>query len=251
MDNINKFTEKANAYVKGRHGYCEAFIDYLFTSLGFNEETTAADIGSGTGIFSRQLLEKGATVFGVEPNDDMRLMGEKELASYDKFISVSGSSSNTTLKDNSVDFVTAAQAFHWFDIKPFYNECKRILKPEGKVILIWNTRDEKDEINREIALLNKKYCPEFKGFSAGFKEHDERICHFFNGEYEKLIFDNPIYYNEDSFISRLLSSSYSLKKGDKGYDEFLCEIKCIFSSYEVGGKVKVNNSTVAYIGKVQ
>lgn len=251
MDNTNKFTEKANAYVKGRHGYSEAFIDYLFDSLGFSEETIVADIGSGTGIFCKQLLEKGVTVFGVEPNEDMRLMGEKELAAYDKFISVNGSSSNTALKDNSVDFVTAAQAFHWFDIKPFYDECKRILKPEGKVILIWNTRDEKDEINREIALLSKKHCPEFKGFSAGFKEDDERICRFFNGEYEKLIFDNPIYYNEDSFISRLLSSSYSLKKGDKGYDEFLCEIKCIFSTFEVGGKIKTNNFTTAYIGKVQ
>lgn len=250
MDNTNKFTLKAKAYSLGRSDYAKSFIDYLFNSLSFSSQTIVADVGSGTGKFTKQLLEKGATVYAVEPNDDMRLTAEKELSCYSSFISIKGSCSDTTLKSGSVDFVTAAQAFHWFEPKLFYNECKRILKPNGKVILLWNSRDKEDEINKDIAQTNKKLCPEFKGFSCGMKQDDERIKDFFVGGYEKLIFDNPIYFNEESFINRMLSSSYSLSQGDKDYDEFLCEIKRIFLKYELNGKIKVGNSTVSYIGKI-
>lgn len=250
LDNTNKFTFKAKAYSLGRADYAKSFIDYLVNSLSLSSQTTVADIGSGTGKFSKQLLEKGATVYAVEPNDDMRLVAENELSCYSGFISIKGSSCDTTLQSGSVDFVTAAQAFHWFEPKMFYNECKRILKPNGKVILLWNSRDEKDEINKEIAEINKKFCPEFKGFSCGMKMDDERIKNFFIDGYEKMIFDNPICFNEESFINRMLSSSYSLKQGDEGYNEFLCEIKRIFLKYESGGEIKASNATVSYIGQI-
>ena len=74
-----------------------------------------ADIGSGTGFLSELFLKNGNRVFGVEPNEAMRQAGEEYLASYDGFASIDGSAEATTLDDASVDFVTAGQAFHWFD----------------------------------------------------------------------------------------------------------------------------------------
>lgn len=249
-DSTDKFTHKAELYTLGRPDYAKEFIDYLFSELGFSNETTVADIGSGTGKLTKQLLQRRCKVFAVEPNDDMRHIAEKELKEFDNFISVKGDASNTTLINNSVDFVTAAQSFHWFNHEEFFLECKRILKPTAKVILIWNCRDEKDELNKEIYQLNKVFCPDFKGFSEGLKEDDETIYSFFSGKYEKLTFKNPIYYREDSFINRLLSSSYALRVDDKKYSLYLEGIKEIFYRYERNGIIKMPNDTVAYIGEV-
>ncbi len=250
MANTEKFTDRAAVYTVGRPNYAESFIKYLYDELDFSDESFIADIGCGTGKFAKQLLDRGSFVYGVEPNDDMRCVAEKELGVCDKFKSVKGDASNTTLSENSVDFVTAAQAFHWFDVDEFRSECKRILKAHGKVILIWNTRENDDEINKEVCKLNKKFCPSFKGFSGGIKEDDKRIISFFRSEYEKMTFDNPLFYNEDKFISRLLSGSYSLKEGDKNYREYIAEAKAIFKKYQLSGVVKIGNSTIAYIGYV-
>ncbi|MBQ7294914.1 MAG: methyltransferase domain-containing protein [Clostridia bacterium] len=246
--NTEKFTGIAEDYTVGRPSYADSFIDYLFTELGFTSETIIADIGCGTGKLTKQILDRGSFVYGVEPNEDMRSVAVKELIKYEKFTSVKGDASNTSLQDRSVDFVTAAQAFHWFNIYEFRSECKRIIKDNGKVILIWNSRDESDEVNKAIYTMNKKFCPNFKGFSGGIKKDDERIIEFFSGEYERLRFDNPLYYNKDTFISRCLSSSYSLKQGDKNYDEYISYAKCIFDKYSIDGILKIGNNTVAYIG---
>lgn len=250
MANTEKFTDRAAVYTVGRPNYAEGFINYLYNELGFSDESFIADIGCGTGKFAKQLLDRGSFVYGVEPNDDMRLLAEKELFAYGKFKAVNGEASYTTLSDNSVDFVTAAQAFHWFDVEKFHCECKRILKPDGKVILIWNTRDINDAVNKELFELNKKFCSEFKGFSGGMKEDDERINNFFGGKYQKLSFENPLCFNEEKFINRLLSGSYALKESDKLYDKYILNAKNIFDKYHNDGIVKIGNSTVAYIGSL-
>ena len=66
------FTDKANIYAKYRPSYPNEYIEYLLSANELNENQIVADIGSGTGIFSCQLLESGLHVIGVEPNDDMR-----------------------------------------------------------------------------------------------------------------------------------------------------------------------------------
>lgn len=250
MANTEKFTDRAEDYTIGRPGYAESFIDYLFCQLGLTAETVIADIGCGTGKLTKQILDRGSFVYGVEPNDDMRSVAVKELSGYERFISVKGDASNTELRDKSVDFITAAQAFHWFDVDKFYYECKRILKDNGKVILIWNSRDESDEVNKAVYLMNKMFCLNFKGFSGGIKKDDERIKKFFGGKYELLSFDNPLYYNKEMFISRCLSSSYSLKPGDENYNEYISYANCIFDKYSLDGTLMLGNSTVVYIGNI-
>jgi len=140
MDNTEKFTGKAALYNKARLSYAKEFVDYLYGKIGFNSDCTVADIGSGTGIFTKHLLEKGSRVLAVEPNDDMRRYTKINLSHYTNLHTIKGTAENTTLEDESVDFITVAQAFHWFDMLNFRKECSRILKPKGKVILIWNSK---------------------------------------------------------------------------------------------------------------
>lgn len=115
MNTTQNFSGLANVYTMGRPVYATEFIDMLYSKYGVTEESIIADIGSGTGKLAKQLLDKGSTVYGVEPNTDMRSIAIRELQNYAKFEAVNGTASQTTLKDNSIDYVTVAQAFHWFD----------------------------------------------------------------------------------------------------------------------------------------
>jgi SAM-dependent methyltransferase len=145
MDNTTVFSTRGESYDRTRPGYPEALIDYLYTDQLFSEASAIADIGSGTGKFAQQLLVRGSRVFCVEPNDEMRQIAERKLSYYQGFISVNGTASFTGIKEK-VGAVTAAQAFHWFDRNAFREECRRLLRPGGKVFLIWNFRFPDDEI---------------------------------------------------------------------------------------------------------
>lgn len=248
MDTTLKFNGIANEYTQSRPSYSAEFIECLFNKYGFSASSVVSDIGSGTGKFAKQLLDKGCSVICVEPNTDMRLVAEKELCEYPNFKSVAGSAENTMLPDNSVDFITTAQAFHWFDTKSFKAECSRIIKPGGKVFLIWNTRNAEALINQELYKVYSEYCPDFKGFSGGTKPHDDRIKYFFDNNYEYITYNNPLYFDKEKFINRSLSGSYSLKKGDRNFDLYIEEIEKIFDEFETDGIVKIENQTVAYIG---
>lgn len=251
MDATKKFNGIANEYTQSRPEYAAEFIECLYEKYGFAKSSVIADIGSGTGKFAKQLLDKGSKVFCVEPNADMRIVAERELSYYPNFSSVAGSAEDTTLTDNSIDFITTAQAFHWFDTKSFKKECARIIKPGGKAFLIWNTRNENALINHQLHKVYSKYCPYFKGFSGGTKLHDDRIKEFFNDKYEYITFDNPLCFDREKFINRSLSGSYSLKKGDNDFDLYIEEINKIFDEFEADSIVKIDNQTVAYVGTVE
>lgn len=249
MNNTNLFNGRAEVYTQGRPSYPKELIDALYTHYGVSHNSIIADIGSGTGKLSKQLLDKGSMVYAVEPNDDMRAIAENELSEYSKFISVSGNAENTLLLDHSVDFITVAQAFHWFDIKKFRLECDRIKKENSKIILIWNSRDMTSDFNRESYEIYSKYCPRFKGFLGGMKVDDVRFSEFFNGRYEHITFDNPLMFTKDMFISRSLSGSYSLQEGDECFDDYIASLEKLFDKYAVNEIVKMNNKTDAYIGR--
>lgn len=251
MDNKERFSGRSADYTKGRPNYSEDLIQMLSKDLHFGKGSCIADIGSGTGKLSRQLLDLGCTVCCVEPNDDMRRIAEKELGQYEHFVFVKGSSENTRLQPASVDHITAAQAFHWFDAERFKAECRRILKPGGNVILIWNTRDPRSPFNLESYEIYKKYCPDFKGYHGGMRDDDRRIYEFYGGDCKKIIFDNPIAFTSDKFIARSLSASYSIKSDNENYDSYINALQALFEKFSANGIVMMQNHTTAYVGKIE
>lgn len=251
MNTTQSFNGLANVYTAGRPFYATEFIDVLCSKYGVTEESIIADIGSGTGKFAKQLLDKGSTVYGIEPNANMRNVAIKELHGYIKFKSVNGTASETRLKDDSVSHITVAQAFHWFNVAEFKKECRRILQKDGFVVLVWNMRDMSNIVNQISYKIYKKHCPKFKGFSGGIQKDDIRIKDFFDNNYEYMEFSNPLFYDKETFISRSLSGSYSLKQRDKGYSEYMLELNDLFGKYEDNGYLKMANKTVAYIGKIK
>lgn len=159
LGKANQFTGKASAYEKHRPNYPQACIDFIISAAGLKRGNVVADIGAGTGIFSRQLSESGLQVMAVEPNADMRAQAEKMLADYSNTVVLPGSAEETGIAAGSVRLVIAAQAFHWFDAAKFRAECKRILVPGGRVALIWNSRDLESPLVQETAGICRRFCP--------------------------------------------------------------------------------------------
>ena len=180
----------------------------------------------------------------------MRNTAIAELGRFEKYRAVNGTASDTMLANEAVDFITVAQAFHWFDAELFHRECARILRPNGKIFLIWNMRDMDAEVNQESYKIYTRFCPKFRGFAGGMKKDDDRIRQFFNDKYETVIFDYSLHYDKDKFISRSLSGSYSLQEGDAHYEEYIGALTELFDRYSSDGMMQVANQTVAYVGNV-
>lgn len=248
--NTQLFSGKAEVYAKYRPSYSPAFIDYLFMEAGFGKDAVIADIGSGTGKLSKQLLDRGSKVICVEPNDDMRRCAERDLSIYPNYISVKGTAENSTLPGRSVDYIITAQAFHWFDAGMFKIECQRILKTEGKVILVWNSKDENNQLVKENADIYRRLCPNFKGFSGGSEEDPESFSAFFRHGCEFRTFENKLTYTLEEFIGGCLSASYAPKEGDKNYRQFVDELTELFNKYCINGVLEVPNITRSYVGEV-
>src|SRR5947209_10684741 len=140
VDPTQRFSSRVEQYIKARPSYPVEILRVLRDECGLTSSSVIADIASGTGLFTRLLLENGNEVFGVEPNPEMRKAGEEFLAGYSRFHSIAGKAEATGLPDQSFDFVTAAQAAHWFDRESARREFARLLKPEGWTVLVWNER---------------------------------------------------------------------------------------------------------------
>lgn len=250
--NEDRFTGRADIYAKYRPTYPDSFIEYLYSQAGFQEGSIIADIGSGTGILTKLLLGKGSNVYGVEPNADMRKTAGQELAQYKNYVCVPASAESTGLNDRSIDFVTAAQAFHWFDRQKFKAECQRILKENGKAVLVWNSRDMASELVQRCDELNRAYCPDYKGFSGGADHVSPgAFSDFFkDGVYECVVFQNDLMFDLDGFIGRSLSASYAPQEGAADHKPYVTGLKQLFEKHADSGILRMPNLTRAYIGCV-
>lgn len=248
--NEKKFDSKGEVYVKARPDYPEALFWYLMSERIIDKNVIVADIGSGTGIFTRQISPFVKTVYAIEPNYDMRSKAETIFGSDGKIISIDATAEDTSLFDDSVDLITVAQAFHWFDRVKFKNECKRILKKNGNIVLVWNDRDTSSEVIQDNFAVNKRFCPDFKGSSNGLSFEKEAFADFFDGDFDVIEFENSLVYDVDTFIKRNLSSSYAPKSSDDNYEEYVNEIKEVFERHSVDGKVIYPYVTKCYIGKI-
>ncbi|MGB5961737.1 MAG: class I SAM-dependent methyltransferase [Coleofasciculaceae cyanobacterium] len=151
MNPLTRFSERATAYAKYRPSYPEEAIAIILEGLGNSTQIVAADIGAGTGISSRLLAQHGIRVIAIEPNLKM-----SEVATPHHLVEFHNSTAeNTNLSDACVDLVTCFQAFHWFNPEPTLQELQRILKPSGRLAVVWNNRDQDDEFTQNYTQLVK------------------------------------------------------------------------------------------------
>jgi len=253
MDSKQRFSNRVDTYVKYRPSYPKEALDYLFGEVGMKPDSLVADVGAGTGIFSALLLERGARVVAVEPNEAMREEAETRLADSGdgRFEAVPGSAEETGLADRSVDFVTCAQSFHWFDREATQAEFRRILKPSGRVALIWNNRVTTgtpflEEYEQLLLGLGTDYAK--VNHRNVTKEHLEAF--FRNGDVREGRFSISQLFDFDGLSGRLRSSSYSPAPGTAGYEPMMKALRELFDRNEQGGRVSMDYVTEVYWGEV-
>ncbi|MDE6597808.1 MAG: class I SAM-dependent methyltransferase [Clostridia bacterium] len=251
VNNEEKFSGKATHYDYARPAYAESLLNTLYSDYGFSPQSIIADIGSGTGIFTEQLLKRGNKVYGVEPNTDMRKAGEKRLKGYQNFVSVNGDAANTNLINSFIDIITVAQALHWFPLEEFSKECKRILKPNGQVVIVYNQRCN-DFINKDVDAVVARYC-DVRNASTGsayIELKRKRINELYNGKFIEISKSNSLFMDKNKFLSYWLSRSYAPREGDVNYKLFVNDIVLVFDKYAKDGLITLKQESIAYMGKV-
>jgi SAM-dependent methyltransferase len=246
-----RFSSRVDHYLRYRPGYPPELLDLLKNECGLTPESIVADIASGTGIFTRLLLENGNRVFGVEPNAEMRRAGEQFLTGYPRFVSVAGAAEATTLPDHSIDIVTAAQAAHWFDRPKARREFARILKPGGWAVLIWNERQtDATPFLRAYEKLLLTYGTDYK--EVRHERTTAEIDGFFApSPFQERAFEMGQAFDYPGLEGRLLSSSYTPLPEHPNYDPMLRELRRIFAEHELDGQVTLLYTTRAFYGHLQ
>ena len=246
----SRFSDRVENYVRYRPGYPAEVLTTLQNECGLTAHQAVADIASGTGIWTRMLLENGNPVFGVEPNAEMRAAGERLLADFPEFTSIAGTAEETSLPDRSVDFVTAAQAAHWFDRVKSRREFVRILKAGGWLVLLWNERlTDSTPFLRDYEQLLLTYGTDYRDIRH---EHTtSEVNEFFDPEpYQEREFEMRQEFDYSGIEGRLLSSSYAPGPEHPGYAAMLKELRAVFDAHAVDGRARFEYKTRLYFGRL-
>ena len=246
MDTISRFSNRVANYVRYRPGYPPEVLDLFIDQMGLAKSSVIADIGSGTGLSAKFFLENGNTLYGVEPNAAMREAAEEYLKDFPNFISHDGTAEATHLADSSVDFVTAAQAFHWFDPEKTRTEFRRILKPGGYVALMWNERQlDSTEFLRDYEKFLLKYATDYTKVRHENIDQ-EKLGAFFQNGYERATFLNEQIFDYAGLRGRLLSASYMPAEDDPSMPPLEAELKALFTRHAENDRIKVFYDTNIY-----
>ena len=251
-DPTRRFSSRVENYIKFRPHYPQAVISTLREECQLTSAALIADIGAGTGLLTELFLKNGNQALAVEPNPEMRVAGERIRRSHPDLLSVAGRAEATTLADNSVDFIVAGQAFHWFDRQKAHREFLRILKPNGWVMLIWNEREiHTTPFMTAYEQLLQRYATDY--VQMNHKQIDQAALSGFYGNpgFKTKTFSNRQDFDYAGLQGRLLSSSYAPESEHPDYEPMLAELAKIFGAHAVNGRVGFEYTTMMYYGQLQ
>jgi SAM-dependent methyltransferase len=244
-----RFTSRVADYVRYRPDYPTALPAWLRDEHGVTADWRVADIGAGTGISSKMFLDAGHAVTAVEPNAAMRAAAQHWLGGDACFTAVDGSAEATGLADASVDLVSVAQAFHWFDQAAIKAEWRRILRPGGLVAVYWNSRRliGTPFLQGYEALLNR-YGADYSSVSERYGDDAHMRRWFGAGLRGMTRFPHAQRLDFDALRGRLLSSSYAPQAGDRRHAPMLAALRALFDATAVAGEVDFAYDTRIFVG---
>jgi len=247
---VERFSSRVENYTKYRPGYPHEIVGLLQDQCGLTKETVVADVGSGTGKLTEILLPNCNEVFAVEPNDQMRAAGERQLKGFPGFKSVAGRAEATTLSSASVDLITAGQAFHWFEPLGARQEFSRILKPLGWVALVWNGRLlQTTPFLKDYEALLLRFGTDYE--KVRHENSESAITEFFSpSSFAVATFPNHQVFDYEGLKGRVFSSSYTPEPGNPNFEPMVHQLEQIFDKHQQQGQVVFDYDTRVYYGQL-
>lgn len=246
-----RFSSRVADYVRYRPDYPAALMAWLHDEMKVAKDAKVADIGAGTGISSKMFLEAGHEVVAVEPNAAMRAAAVEWLGASPKFSAIDGNAEATKLADASVDLISVAQAFHWFDQQAVKPEWRRILRSGGLVAIYWNSRKLVGSAFLEgyEKLLND-YGLDYSSVSERYGDDEHMRRWFGAGLRGMAYFPHSQRLDFDALRGRLLSSSYAPQAGHPDHEPMLVALRELFDTTQRDGFVDFDYDTRIFAGEL-
>lgn len=249
LQSTARFSDRVDDYVRYRPDYPSALLDWLQRELGIDAGWQVADVGAGTGISSRMLLDAGYRVVAVEPNAPMRTAAERGLHAYPGFRAVDGRADATGLDAASVDLVTVAQAFHWFDEQTTRREFARILRPGGLVAIWWNSRQLAGTAFLEgYEALLRTWGTDYGNVAERYADDQQMRAWFAEGYRAGTHFTHRQRLDFDGLRGRLMSSSYVPHAGHPDHPPMLRALRELFDACAEQGTISFDYDTRIFAG---
>lgn len=244
-----RFSSRVGDYVRHRPGYPAGLVAWLHEAQGIGADLVVADVGAGTGISTHMWRDAGHDVVAVEPNAAMREAGAAAFAGDPRVRWVAGSAEATTLADASVDVVSAAQAFHWFDPAPTRAEWMRVLRPGGLAVLLWNLRAvDRSPLMAEYEALQHAHGIDYAQVADRHPD-DETIARWYGGGLRATAsFPHAQRLDFDGLLGRLLSSSWAPQAGHPKHAPMVAALRALFDRHAVDGRVDFDYDARAFVG---
>jgi len=244
------FSSKVADYVASRPDYPAALFEALSQRCDLPPEATVVDVGAGTGLLTQGLLARGHRVWAVEPNAAMRAVADHALARWPRYESAAGSAESLPLAESSVDLITAAQAFHWFDVDRARYEFLRVLRPQGQVTLIWNDRVASDPLHLALDEILDHYGGAKRDALVKHEERGDLPKFFGTAVPAELKWPHEHCLNEQGLLSLAFSRSYMPERDSVPGRQACEQLRQLYRRFASDGKLVVRYSTVAIIGRL-
>lgn len=239
-----RFTSRADDYARYRPGYPDAAFDAILDGLGPPKGVRAADVGAGTGISARALADRGVRVVAIEPNAAMRAKARP----HPRVGWREGTGERIPLDAACVDLVLCAQSFHWMDAPAALAEFRRVLRPGGRVALLWNTRAPGDPVAEAYYGLTRALAVEspgrFQGRSPRASMEEAGLSRV-----REVVVPGGQALDLDGLIGRARSASYMPQAGP-GYERLVEGLREIHARHaRPDGTVFLAYATTVHLGE--
>jgi ubiquinone/menaquinone biosynthesis C-methylase UbiE len=235
------FDRASDAYERGRPGYPRQAVESLTQALDLDPASVVVDLAAGTGKLTRELLHTGARVIAVEPVAGMRAVLSRSCPQAEV---VDGIAEELPLPDASADAVTVAQAFHWFDGERALAEIDRVLRPAGRLALIWNERDLRQPIQAELERLFDRH----RGSTPSYRDTHWRDAFAATGLFEPAgehRFDHFQRLDAEGLVNRVGSVSFVAALPEVERERLLHEVRTLARGQ--GGEVELAYETDVFV----
>jgi SAM-dependent methyltransferase len=224
---VSGFDAAAEDYERGRPGYPGAVADWIVSTAHLAPGSTVVDLAAGTGKLTRLLPPSGARVVAVEPVAGMRAQLQSLLSGVE---ALEGTAESLPLEDDSADAVTVAQAFHWFDGDRALPEIHRVLRPGGRLLVIWNRRDIEAEVQAEFNRIVNAARGDTPSHSTGHWRQAFERSHLF-GPLQTREFSNRQVLDVEGVVARGLSVSFVARLGPEEKDRKAAALRDLATRY--------------------